>query len=127
MTPETWDYLRRARVEIEEAQITVSAGLGKAAARAAYYAMFNVAEALIFDRNGKVAKTHAGVRNEFARLTMNASPPIRRLASVLNDAYGFKELGDYGTAEQKNISVDKASELIVEAKKFSRLIEELLA
>ena len=127
MTPETWDYLRRARIEIDEAEKTASVGLGKAAARAAYYAMFNVAEALIFDRNGKIAKTHAGVRNEFARLTMNASPPIRRLARVLNAAYGFKELGDYGTVDQKNISVEKASELIFEAKEFVRLIEELLA
>ena len=89
--------------------------------------MFNLAEALIFDRNGKIAETHAGVRNEFARLTMNASPPIRRLAGALKDAYGFKELGDYGTTEQKNISVDKASELIVEAKEFARLMEKLLA
>ena len=39
------------------------------AGRAAYLASFHAAQALLFDKTGKVFKTHKGVQAEFLRLT----------------------------------------------------------
>ena len=41
------------------------------AARTAYLAGFHAAQALIFERTGKIAKTHRGVRNAISRLAEN--------------------------------------------------------
>ena len=69
MKPETSSYFAKAREDIRDAHVAMGVGLKKVAARLAYYAMFHVAEALIFERVGKTSKTHTGVRSEFARLT----------------------------------------------------------
>jgi uncharacterized protein (UPF0332 family) len=50
------------------------------AAREAYLAVFHAAEAYIFEQTGKAAKTHRGVRSEFARLA-KAEPRIGRSGS----------------------------------------------
>lgn len=44
-------------------------GLNDAAGRTAYLARFHAAQTLIFERHGKVLKTHHGVHTEFLRLT----------------------------------------------------------
>jgi uncharacterized protein (UPF0332 family) len=48
-------------------------GLNDAASRNAYLAGFHAAQAFIFERHGKVLKTHKGVQMEFLRLTKNDS------------------------------------------------------
>jgi uncharacterized protein (UPF0332 family) len=123
LTPEAQDFIRRAHIELEDAEKIVAIDLGRPAARAAYYAMFHAAEALIFERNGRIAKTHSGVRSEFSRLTKDSEEDIRRLARVLNDAYGFKELGDYGRGKTAEISVAMAETLITDARDFVRRLE----
>jgi uncharacterized protein (UPF0332 family) len=45
-----------------------------AAGRAAYLAAFHAAQAIIMLRTNKVAKTHAGVRSEFARIARDELP-----------------------------------------------------
>jgi uncharacterized protein (UPF0332 family) len=64
--PETTDYLAKARKGLGEARQIIQIGLANAAARSTYYAAFHAAEALIFERTGRVVKTHKGVRSEFA-------------------------------------------------------------
>jgi uncharacterized protein (UPF0332 family) len=39
------------------------------AGREAYLAAFHAAEALLYERTAKIAKTHRGLRAEFARLS----------------------------------------------------------
>lgn len=70
---EAADYLKRARRFLTEAQAIASIELPEAAGRAAYIAAYHVAQAFIFERAGKIAKTHNGVRSEFARLEGRAS------------------------------------------------------
>jgi uncharacterized protein (UPF0332 family) len=69
MKPEAWDYLATARQDLSEARQIIAIALAKVAARSAYYAAFHAAEAFIFEKTGRIAKTHRGVRTEFARLT----------------------------------------------------------
>ena len=68
MKPETGKFLDKARGDLADAKKIVAIELANVAARSAYYAAFHAAEAFIFERTGKVAKTHSGVRSEFARL-----------------------------------------------------------
>ena len=68
MTPEAADYLRKARIDLDEAGKIAAIGLANVAGRSASYAAFHTAEALIIERTGKVAVSHKGVRVEFARL-----------------------------------------------------------
>lgn len=96
MTPEAADYLDKARDSLDEARKIAAIGLARVAARAAYYAAFHTAEAFIVERTGKIAKTHSGVRSEFARLARKM-PEIDRAYSIfLAKTYKYKEIADYG-------------------------------
>ncbi len=68
MTPQAAGFLAKAGKLLGDADIMLNVGLNEAAGRTAYLADFHVAQALIFERLGKVLKTHNGVqRNSFTR------------------------------------------------------------
>lgn len=93
MKPETADYLSKARDDLNDARKIVAIGLAKVAARSACHAAFHAAEAFIGERTGKTAKTHSGLRTEFARLAKGA-PEIDKAFSVfLAQACKYKEIG----------------------------------
>ena len=75
----------------------LAAGLNYDAGRAAYLAAFHAAQAIVFERSGKVVKTHKGVNIEFLRLTKDdpAFTPDQR--GFLSPAYDFKAVADYDT------------------------------
>jgi uncharacterized protein (UPF0332 family) len=94
--PEAADYLDKARRCLTSAKTIASSGLPDVAAREAYHAAFHAAEAYIFERTGKAAKTHRGVRSQLNRL-MRPEPGInRRLLAFLAEGYEFKTIADYG-------------------------------
>ena len=68
MKPEAAQYLDKARQALKEAHAVAGIELAEAAGRAAYLAAFHAAQALIFERNAKVPKTHRGVHAQFSRL-----------------------------------------------------------
>jgi uncharacterized protein (UPF0332 family) len=59
--PETARYLDKARRCLADARASLGYGLTNDAGRGAYLAAFNAAQALVFERTGKAAKTHQGV------------------------------------------------------------------
>jgi uncharacterized protein (UPF0332 family) len=63
MKAETADYLAKARATLADAQQIAALPSPHVAGREAYYAAFHAAEAYIFERTGKVAATHKGLRN----------------------------------------------------------------
>ncbi len=69
MTPQAARFFSKAKRLLSEAGAMLQVGLNDAAGRTAYLAGFHSAQALIFERTGKVFKTHSGVQNEFLRLT----------------------------------------------------------
>jgi uncharacterized protein (UPF0332 family) len=71
---ETADYLAKAGATLADAERIAGLPLPHVAAREAYYAAYHAAEAYIFERTGKAATTHRGVRSEFGRLA-HADPP----------------------------------------------------
>ncbi|HJU14951.1 MAG TPA: HEPN domain-containing protein [Stellaceae bacterium] len=62
MTPETADYLDKAREFLAKAHDMLADDWPDEAARAAYLAGFHAAQAFTFARTGRVAKSHAGLR-----------------------------------------------------------------
>ena len=89
MKPETERYLDKARQVLSEARAVAGIELPEAAGRAAYLAVLHAAQALIFERVGKVPKTHHGVHAQFSRLARN-EPHIGELPRFLSRAYDFK-------------------------------------
>ncbi len=126
MTPEAEDYLDKARGDLDDARKIAAIPLAKVAARSAYYAAFHAAEALIIERTGKVAKTHSGVRTEFARLLKGAPGAERTLLTFLAHAYKYKEIGDYGVGHGVVVTDEEAEETIDAAARFVERVTALL-
>jgi uncharacterized protein (UPF0332 family) len=97
--PETADHLAKARHALENAGKIVQAGVPDVAAREAYLAAFHAAEAYIFERTGKAAKTHHGVRAQFARLAQYEPRISEDLVSFLRAGYQLKAVSDYGIGQ----------------------------
>ena len=125
MTPEAAQFLEKSRDDLNDARKIASIGLAHVAARSAYYAAFHAAEALIIERTGKVAKTHSGVRTEFARLLKDTSTD-RELMVFLAQAYELKSLADYGTGSEAAISSTTADAAIQTAARFVDYVATLL-
>jgi uncharacterized protein (UPF0332 family) len=67
VTPEASRFLDKARLCLADATLYQPI-VPRIAGREAYLAAYHAAEALIFERTGKIAKTHRGLRAQFARL-----------------------------------------------------------
>ena len=127
MTPEAADYLSKARDDLNDARKVAAIGLAKIAARAAYYAAFHAAEAFIVERTGKIAKTHSGLRSEFARLAREVPEIDRSFSVFLAQAYKYKEISDYGVGPGAVITMAEADDAVTNAARLIDCIATLLA
>jgi uncharacterized protein (UPF0332 family) len=123
---EAADYLAKAHATLEDARRIAALPLPHIAAREAYLAVFHAAEAYIFEQTGKAAKTHRGVRSEFARLA-KAEPRIARdLVSFLGTAYQFKTRRLRHRRGSGTISAADANAAIITTARFLDTITHLL-
>jgi uncharacterized protein (UPF0332 family) len=124
--PETFAYLAKAQQALKEARILAN-DLAEAAGRAAYHAAYHAAQAFIFERTGKAAKSHNGVRSEFARLAKEDPRIDRGFAAFLARAYNLKATADYAIGDDAGVSLSEAGQAIESAAQFvagvSRLLE----
>jgi uncharacterized protein (UPF0332 family) len=126
LTPEAENYLARARDDLDDARKIGAIPLARLAARSAYYAAFHAAEALIVERTGKVAKTHSGVRTEFARLLKDTPHEERALLIFLAQGYKYKEIADYGVGPAAVVTDEEAGDAIGAAARFIDRVAALL-
>ncbi len=124
--PEAKDYLDRARLLLKEARAVAAIKLLEATGRAAYLAAFHAAQAFIFDRTGKIAKTHTGVRSEFARLAKDDPRIDRTFPTFLARAYNLKTAADYAVGLEAAVTLGEAEEAIETAARFIACITTLL-
>lgn len=96
------------------------------AGREAYLAAFHAAEALLFERTGKIAKTHRGLRAQFALLSRDEARIDPSLSEFLDRAYELKSMADYGTGVEANISAESAASAVATAARFVDCIAALL-
>ena len=96
----------------------LSIQLHEATGRASNLAAFHAAQALIFERSGKIGKTHRGVHVEFQRVTKDSQSIGPKLRSFLSRAYNLKAMADYETGPESGVSRERATEAVAEAKSF---------
>lgn len=126
MTPEARDFMAKARELLEEARAVFAIHLLEAAGRAAYLAAYHAAQAFIFDRTGKIAKTHSGVRSEFSRLAKNEPSIDRRFLAFLAQVYTLKETADYGMGPSAKVPPARAAAAIETTACFIEVVAGLL-
>lgn len=128
MTPEAEDYLDAARRHLAKARAVLhAADVADEAARIAYLAGFNAAQALIFSRRGRAARTHRGLRTVFADLARTDPAIDHAFVTFLGQAYRLKERTDYGIGDQPEITDAEAGEMIDMAERLIDLIANILA
>lgn len=98
----------------------LGAGLNDAAGRTAYLAGSHAAQAFIFERDGRVFKTHRGVQAEFLRLTKDDPRVDRETRSFLSRSYNLKAIADYETGPGSEISAERAAAAVKDGKRFFR-------
>jgi uncharacterized protein (UPF0332 family) len=125
VTPEAARYLDKARQCLRDA-VVYRPLVPRIAAREAYLAAFHAAEALLHDRTGKVAKTHRGLRAQFARIAKDEPRIDQSVSEFLARAYELKSLADYGTGTEANISLATASVAVETATRFVDCVASLI-
>jgi uncharacterized protein (UPF0332 family) len=100
---------------------------GDEPARAAYLAGFYAAQALVFERIGRVAKSHRGLRTTVARLAKDDPRIERSFTRFLARAYKTKEITDYGIGPQTIVTPLQAQEMISLATRFVDRMTEILS
>jgi len=125
LTPEVVGYLDKARQCLGYARINLGVKLGNDAGRNAYLAAFHAAQAFIFERTGKVAKTHQGVHAEFNRLAKGEMRIDRELQRFLAQAYNLKSVADYEMGPEAVVQLKRAAVAIESAGRFVESIAEL--
>lgn len=104
----------------------LSVDLTEDAGRAAYLAGFHAAQGLIFETEGRVFKTHSGVRSEFLRLTKGNTAVDDELRAFLGQAYQLKAIADYETGPGSRVPAEKAGEAIRTARRFVDCVAALV-
>ena len=118
MKPETSAALAAADMALSDARGNLSINIPRQAARLACYAQFHAAQALIFERTGKVSKTHKGVDKVFHKLAQAEPTFPAGFAAQLTKAYNYKETADYSTDFSAPITQTLASDAISTAERF---------
>ena len=126
MKPETSAALADADRALSNSRAILSIDIPDQAARLAYYAQFYAAQALIFERTGKVAKTHKGVNKEFHKQAMAEPTFPPRFAAQLTQAYEYKEVADYNSSAPPITSM-QARDAQATAERFVAAIRLALA
>lgn len=92
--------------------------LNEDAARAADLACFHVAQAYVFERTDRTAKSHHGVQTIFLWLTKDdrrADPALRRF---LSQSYDVKSVADYGVGPDAVTTAREAANAVATAARF---------
>ena len=99
----------------------------KVAAREAYLAVLHAARAVIFDRTGKVAKTHTGTHSEIGRLAHTDRRIDPTFARFLKSAFDAKLFADCGQGRPVATTTDEARTFVATAARLVAHAEWLLA
>ena len=126
MTPEAARFLDKARQCVAHARAILAIELGDDAGRAAYVGAFHAAQALIFERSNKVAKTHRGVHGQFLKLVTSEPRVDVELRRFLSEGYKLKAIADYETGPDAVVPLEQAERAVETARRFIETIAELL-
>ena len=115
--------MEQARKHLARAKRIAAIGIPEIAAREAYSTARRAAQVFIFERTGKVVKTHGGVHSRFSELWM-AEGMDKSLPTFLGEGLSFKQAADY--ADGVEADADQAEEAIAAAERFIAAVEAAL-
>ena len=127
MKSESANFLAIADRDLADARGNLGINIPHQAARLAYYAQFHAAQALIFERTGRISKSHKGVNKEFHRLVKTDPTFPPRFAAQLTKAYDYKDIADYDTGTATSITPIRARHAIATAENFVAVIRQALS
>ena len=127
MKPQTGSFLASADLALADAHTILAAKVPRQAARLAYYAQFHAAQALIFERTGKIAKTHKGVNQQFHGVARTEPTCPSDLPAQLTKAYIYKENADYDGNTSAPVTAAVASDAIATAERFVAAVRQAIA
>ena len=126
MKPQAAAFFEKSHELLEQAGTMLRVELTEAAGRTAYLAGYHAAQALIFEREDRVFKTHKGVQGEFARLVKDDPRFDIELRAFLGRAYDLKAIADYESGPGSKVTHAQADEAITAARSFVAAIEKLI-
>jgi uncharacterized protein (UPF0332 family)/predicted nucleotidyltransferase len=115
--------LNGARHRLNNARKALAAEIYDIAAREAYMAAFNAAQALIFDRRGTVPRTHRGTHSTFGEIMHDEKPAARDLSAFLAHAHKYKIAADDMHSDMT--AQEEASQVIGKAETLVLNVAEL--
>ncbi len=127
MKPQSASFLEAADRDLGDARTILAANVPHQGARLAYYAQFHAAKALIFERTGKISRTHSGVDREFHKLSRTEATLAAGRAAELSAAYRYTQSVDYEPTGPMPITPTIASQAIATAERFVADIRQALA
>jgi uncharacterized protein (UPF0332 family) len=127
MTPEALDFLVAAEGSLADATSVLAINIPVQAARLAYYAQFHAAQALIFERTGKISKTHKGTATQFHKIARDEPDIPTELAGQLTGAYYYKDRADYHVGTSPPITPAQVQAAIATAQNFVAVVRQALA
>lgn len=86
--------------------------------RNAYFAAFHAAQAFIFERTSKAAKTHQGVQSELNRMARDEPGIDKSFPAFLSQAYNLKAVADYETGPDSVVPPERSASAIETAGRF---------
>lgn len=126
MKGQTAAFVEKARKLLDDAEAIYGIDRYEEAAWAAYMAGLHVAQALIFETNSRIYKTHGGVNGEFARLVKDDPRVDDQTRAFLGRTYDLKAIADYETGPGSDISSERAREAIDNAKRFVECVASMM-
>ena len=123
MKQKTGQLLAKSQDAIEAAELLLKGNKNTFAASRAYYAMFYVAEALLFEKDLEFRK-HGGVHAAFGEHFVKASELHPRFHRYLLEAFETRLEADYGI--DMVLGESAVSEIIKRAKEFLEEAERYL-
>ena len=126
MKPQSDAFLEKARKLLEQAETILHVGYADAAGRSAYLAGYHAAQALIFERDDRVFKSHKGVQGEFARLVKDDPSFDVDLRAFLGRTYNLKAIADYEAGPGAEVTQAQALEAITDARRFVTVVAGLI-
>jgi uncharacterized protein (UPF0332 family) len=118
--PETADYIDKARRCLSNGRANLSIRLSNDAGRNAYLTAYHAAQAYIFNKTGKIAKSHNGVQSLFAQLASKDAFIPEDLQKFISQAYDLKAVADYELGPGSDIPLERS---IAALEKAARLLD----
>lgn len=124
MKPQTQALFEKAERSLDAARILLREGQAEFAASRAYYAIFYIAEALLYEE-GSTFKSHSAVHSAFGQQFAKTNRMDPKYHRLMLDAFRVRQESDYLTSAV--VTANAAVELIDGAQEFLQAARDYLS